>query len=148
MKTVKVIPTESLRECKPTICSQVDNIYRDGYVSIKDQFAEFQRAGINRMQWLAKAYPAERTESHEKALFESKDEIMAADAFNRGDSLNILDGTKMASEMLSTRQLAVSKEIAEQERLKAEALLEEQRKHREFYENYKDKVMNLSDKNT
>lgn len=146
MKTKEVIKSESCRACKPTSCEQIDNVYRDGYVSIKEQFAEFQRAGINRMQWLAKAYPADKTEAHEKALFESRDELIAADSFNRGDSLNVLDGSKLASEMLSTKQLEVSRQLAEEHKLKQDALIQEQNKYKDFYENYKDKVDNFINK--
>lgn len=146
MKTKEVIRSESCRACKPTSCEQIDNVYRDGYVSIKEQFAEFQRAGINRMQWLAKAYPADRTEAHEKALFESRDELIAAESFNRGDSLDVLDGAKLASEMLSTKQLEVSRQLAEEQKLKQDALIREQQKHKEFYENYKDKIDNFINK--
>ncbi len=77
-------------------CSQIDNVYRDGYVSIEQQYRQFQKAGINRMEWLKEAYPASKTQIHEANAHEMKNEIISSDKYKMGDDLNILDGNLRA----------------------------------------------------
>lgn len=72
-------------------CSQTDNVYRDGYVSIEQQYKQFIRAGINRMEWLKEAYPSNKTEIHEANSHVMKDAILSSDKYKMGDDLNILD---------------------------------------------------------
>lgn len=84
----------SICKCGNIECSQADNVYRDGYVSIEQQYKQFQRAGINRMEWLKKAYPQEQTIKHNEALLqpETREAFYRAEQYARGDELNILDG--------------------------------------------------------
>ena len=81
-------------KCGNIECSQVDNVYRDGYVSIEQQYKQFQRAGINRMEWLKKAYPQDLVKSHNEALMqeETRRAFERAEQYARGDELNVLDG--------------------------------------------------------
>lgn len=81
-------------KCGNIECSQADNVYRDGYVSIEQQYKQFQRAGVNRMEWLKKAYPQEQVIKHNEALLqpETREAFYRAEQYARGDELNILDG--------------------------------------------------------
>lgn len=137
---MKVYKSEECGHFKPCVCEQVDNVVRDGYVSIKDQFAEFQRAGINRMQWLQKAYPSNLTEQHEKNMFDSRYELMRAEAFNQGDSLNVFDGVIQARSELLAKQIEVSQAKAQAELIKQNEINEQNEMYRKFYEENKDNV--------
>lgn len=143
---MKVYKTEGCRHEKPCVCEQIDNVVRDGYVSIKDQFAEFQRAGINRMQWLQKAYPSNLTEEHEKNMFASRDELMRAEAFNQGDSLNVLDGVNQARSELLAKQIEVSQAKAQADLIKQQEINDQNEMYRKFYEENKGNI-NLSKTN-
>lgn len=100
MRVVKC--DRNICKCGDVKCSQKDNVYRDGYVSIESQFKQFQRAGINRIEWLKKAYPQETVLKHEQNLFDdkSKEALYRAEQYARGDELNILDGQIEAQERL------------------------------------------------
>lgn len=92
-----------INKCESIACSQKDNVYRDGYVSIENQYNDFKRAGINRLEWLKKAYPQEKVQEHENALF-SKEGVKAmieAEKYLKGDELNILDGQIEAEKRLN-----------------------------------------------
>lgn len=109
-------------KCGNIECSQADNVYRDGYVSIEQQYKQFQRAGINRMEWLKKAYPQEQVIKHNEALLEpeTRKAFYSAEQYARGDELNILDGQLASKQGLHDVSMAYEKVKANYEKVKEE----------------------------
>ena len=120
MRVVK--SDRDINKCESIKCSQKDNVYRDGYVSIENQFNDFKRAGINRLEWLKKAYPQEKVKEHEKALFskEGKKAMIEAERYSKGDELNILDGQIEAEKRLNLANREYENALKEYENAKKE----------------------------
>lgn len=106
----------NVNKCACKKCSQVDNVYRDGYVSIEQQFDQFRRAGINRVEWLKKAYPSETTAQHESKLFEPEtvEAFKKASNYERGDDLNIFDGMLESHAQMLKYHSAVNRALGDE----------------------------------
>lgn len=75
-------------------CSQIDNIEREGYMSVEELNEQFIRAGVNKIEWLKKAYPEQPiTEAQMLANSQAmKDGI----DMRKADALDVLDESRRA----------------------------------------------------
>lgn len=114
MKTRNSFQTENT---KLIVCSQTDNIEREGFVSIQESYNEFVRAGRQQIEYLKQKYPATVNQKVDEFNMQKENEDFLKE-INKSIKNEDLDGVDYA------RQINKQGEIA---RTNYEQLLEQQR---------------------
>ena len=123
MKTRNSFQTENT---KLIICSQIDNIEREGFVSIQDSYNEFINAGRQQIEYLKQKYPSSVNQRVDEFNMQKENEDFLKD-INKSIRNEDLDGVDYAREINKQGEIA---------RTSYNQLLEEQRIEQEVRQKF------------